>query len=109
MSLSDTILQEVSQKLTLILTHLTKPSKFQFDVTIGSSLSNAISFWIALALNDAFQQTFQNIKNKKKSLGFVWLYAFLVLTIGLLLMWILFAFILPLLHKGLYPKNDNNI
>ena len=56
-------------------------------------VSAAVSFVIALAMNTAFQKTFELIAPKKNSIVGSWIYAGTALFIGLLLLWLIFTYI----------------
>lgn len=72
------------------------------DFDVGSemvkALSAAVSFVIALSLNNALQKTFELIPVGKGLLG-SWIYAIVSLGLGLLLLWVLASYVQPAVSR----------
>ena len=74
-------------------------ASFDAGLTTVNALNNALGFIIALAVNNAFQKTFELIPVGKGLLG-AWLYAIVALGICILLMWIIASYLAPAIeHK----------
>ena len=92
MSLSD-ILEEVKK------IRQNQEQGFGVGTAFAAAIAAALSFIIALALNNAFQITFAQIPVGNDALLGAWIYAVIALIIGLLGLYLIYRFLKPVLHK----------
>jgi hypothetical protein len=68
---------------------------FDAGKALVDALNNAVAFMIALGLNNAFQKTFELIPIGKKKLLGAWIYAVVIVGIGILLLWLFSSYLAP--------------
>lgn len=76
--------------------------KFQAGTAIALALAAAVSFIIALALNEALKRTFELIPVGKGLLG-LWIYALIALGLGILFLWLIYTYLQPFLFRLFEP------
>jgi hypothetical protein len=86
-----------------ILLEIRDANKFRISSASSAALAAAVSFIIALALNEALKKTFALIPVGGGLLG-LWIYALLALALGLTFLWLINRFLQPALAKTFKEK-----
>lgn len=73
-----------------------KVKRFNAGSAAAVAIAASMSFTIALALNDAMQKTFAKIRVGAGLLG-AWIYALIMLAVGLILLFVIYIYFEPFL------------
>lgn len=97
-------LNKVTDTISKVIVLLERKQKFAIGTVFVTQIANAVSFVMALSLNNAFQKTFELIKIRGSPILGVWIYCLVVIPLGLLLLWLIYSFLLPPISAWLDPK-----
>ena len=96
---TDTWKKELLEEVKQI--RLNQQQAFGVGTAFAAAIAAALTFVIALALNNALQLTFGLIPVGKDSVLGAWIYAVIALILGLAGLYLIYRFLQPALHKKL--------
>jgi uncharacterized BrkB/YihY/UPF0761 family membrane protein len=97
-------MDEIVDLLRCIKTNQEKPVPFSLGSTICMVLAAAVGFMIALALNNALVLCFQQIPIGTDGILGACIYAVIALVLGIILLFLIFTYLQPLLQSKMDKK-----
>jgi formate/nitrite transporter FocA (FNT family) len=95
---------KIIELLQAIRANQEKEIAFEPGKLLTGAFAGALILILAFALNDAFKKTFELIKVRGNPLLGLWIYALICGFIVIVLLYLLYKYLGPVLHKWFDPK-----